>query len=134
MWSGYMFCCCHKAGSNASPECTSNMLSTMFAPHLLRGLVVTLQIPVQVILAQVNFPPTSQDQVLVFQGTYNNLELHTYSFSFVCFDQHVPPSRLPPEDQVSSAHDYTLCCCTEGLIPVGSKHSPFTRECLSLGN
>lgn len=120
MCSGYMFCCCCKAWSSPSPTCTSHILSTMSVPHLLRGPVVTLQISVEV-------SPISQDEVLVFQGTYDNLEVHTYSFSFLCFDQHVPPSWLPPEDQVSSAHDFTLCCRTEGLSTSGFKTLPFYK-------
>lgn len=127
MCSGYMFCCCRKAWSSPSPESTSHILSTMSVPHLLRGPVVTLQISVEV-------SPISQDEVLVFQVLVLSCLVQQFGspYVFIFISLFWPTMCLLHgcPQKTRSVPLTTLPCAVaqKGLVPVGSKHSPFIRE------
>lgn len=99
MCSHHRLCCCHKGLKqpfHPSHQVRIYIHNTMFALHVIRWLVFTLQIWTKVILAQWNFPNSRSWGQDSCPPGYSQKFGITCLFTLIClFPQHIPPLELP---------------------------------------
>lgn len=107
MCSHHRLCCCHKGlkqPSHPTHQVCIYIHNTMFALHVLRWLVFTLQIWTKIILAQWNFLSSPVRTMFlssrVCTKIWDCMLIHFYLFA-----QHIPPFQLPSWEL---EHHYSL--------------------------